>query len=112
MAPRTKKAGPEEPLADGAEAEGEEGRGGVADLKAAIVEQLHAKLAQSLDLQLLRPALAATVAQKLLGEGLASKLSVQSIADRVAGELGKELALKDTALRALVVQELVAKLAG
>eukprot|EP00969_Alexandrium_andersonii_P126068 5573494-Alexandrium_andersonii.AAC.1 len=79
MAPR-KKTTHEEPPADGGEGE-EEGRGGTAGLKAAIVEQLRARLVQELDLQALRPTVAAAVAQKLMNEGFVSKLSIQSIVD-------------------------------
>eukprot|EP00969_Alexandrium_andersonii_P094360 4168616-Alexandrium_andersonii.AAC.1 len=107
MAPR-KRATPEEPPVDGGEDEG----GDDAGLKAAVVEQVRSRLAQSLDLQTLRPALAAAAAQRLLDDGLASKLSVESIAQGVAAALAKELARDDSGLRAMVADRLAAKLVG
>ncbi len=112
MAPRKKTTHEEPPPAGGEAAGGEEGRGDAAGLKAAVVEQLRAKLTQTLDLQALRPTLAAAVAQKLMSEGFASKLSVQSLADSVASALARELTQEDCAFRAMVAAELATKLAG
>eukprot|EP00969_Alexandrium_andersonii_P348731 15419773-Alexandrium_andersonii.AAC.1 len=69
--------------------------------EAAVVDQLSVKLTQSLDVQALRPVLAVSIAEKLLREGVASKVALERIAEQVSGALAKELAQNDTGLRAM-----------
>ena len=101
MAPRKKTAPEGELCAAGGDALG---------LQDAVVEALRCRLAQSLDLQALRPAVAAAAAQRLLDDGIATKLSVDCIAQEVANSLAKEFAQEDSGLKCMLVEELVAKL--